>query len=408
MTGQFYTVFDTAIGCCGIAWGPDGIIGVQLPDIPPAETASRLARRFPAARAAAPPEAERRAIDGITALLAGAAIDLGTVELDLRQVPEGYRAIYAIARRIPPGATLTYGEIAERLGEPGAARLVGQAMGANPFPILMPCHRVLAAKGETGGFSAPGGIATKLRLLAIEGAPAARGPFSTEPATPETAPGLFDDALLDDWGPGCDAAVAAAHLAAADPALARLIGRVGPMRLPLDRRSSLFAALAEAIVYQQLTAKAAATIYGRVKALFKHAPDGPRPEQLRLVAEDALRGAGLSRNKILALRDLAAHAEAGEIPSLAQAQTMSDDAIIERLVAVRGVGRWTAQMLLIFRLGRPDVLPEDDYGLRKGYAAVFGGLPPDPRELAAAGQAWRPFRTAAAWYLWRAAELPKS
>jgi methylated-DNA-[protein]-cysteine S-methyltransferase len=396
-----YTLFETALGPCGIAWGEDGIIGVQLPEIPPAETASRLARRFPDARTLPPPEPAQQTIAGVTALLAGESVDLRDVALDLTAIPESHRAIYAIARAIPPGSTRTYGEVAQALGDPGAARLVGQAMGANPFPIVMPCHRVLAAGGDTGGFSAPGGVATKLKLLAIEGAAAARGPFGLAQNPP--APSLLDDA-----GPGFDAAQALAHLRAADPALGRMIDRIGPLRLVLDQRSSLFMALAEAIVYQQLTAKAAATIFGRVKALFPRHPDGPPPEQLLLVADEKLRGAGLSQAKLLSLRDLAARTVAGEIPSLAAVREMSDEAIVERLVAVRGIGRWTAQMLLIFRLGRPDVLPADDYGVRKGYAAVFGGVPPLPRDLAVAGEAWRPFRTAASWYLWRAAELPKA
>jgi methylated-DNA-[protein]-cysteine S-methyltransferase len=398
-----YATFETAIGPCGIAWSERGIVGVQLPEIPPSATGARLARRFPEALEAAPPDAVRNAIAAVTALLAGEPADLSDVVLDLSAVPDGYHRIYEIARAIPPGRTLTYGEIAQRLGEPGAARLVGQAMGANPFPIIMPCHRVLAAGGDTGGFSAPGGVATKLQLLAIEGAEAARGPFGT--ASESTAPDLFDSALAK---PGFDLDAATSHLRAADPVLARLIDRVGPLRLQLDRSSSLFAALAEAIVYQQLTAKAAATIYGRVKALFPRSLDGPAPEQLLRVPDEALRGAGLSQAKLLALRDLARRAAAGEIPSLAELPGMSDEAIIERLVAVRGIGRWTVEMLLIFRLGRPDVLPVDDYGLRKGYAATFGTAVPGPHELTVAGAAWRPFRTAASWFLWRALELPKA
>lgn len=403
MSSLGYTVFDTAIGPCGIAWSDGGIVGVQLPEIPPAETRARLARRFPAAQEIPPPEPVRHAIDGVRALLDGEPADLTGVKLDFAAVPQDYLRIYEVARAIPPGKTLTYGEVAAKLGAPGAARLVGQAMGANPCPIIMPCHRVLAAGGDTGGFSAPGGVATKLQLLTIEGAAEARGPFGTAPA--DTAPGLFD---LPMARPLFDPQEATAFLRRADPALARLVDRVGPLRLQLDHSSSLFAALAEAIVYQQLTAKAAATIYGRVKALFPRSLEGPTPEQLLLVPDEALRGAGLSQAKLLALRDLARRATAGEIPSLAELPGMTDEAIVERLVTVRGIGRWTAEMLLIFRLGRGDVLPADDYGLRKGYALTFDCAVPIARDLAAAGAAWRPFRTAASWYLWRALELPKA
>ena len=247
-------------------------------------------------------------------------------------------------------------------------------------------------------------FATKLRLLAIEGAAEARGPFELRPAE-AASPDLFGASLA---APAFEAEPAILHLSTCHPAWGRLIERVGPFALQLDQASSLFVALAEAIVYQQLTAKAAATIYGRVKALFPRSLEGPTPEQLLLVPDEALRGAGLSQAKLLALRDLARRATAGEIPSLAELPGMTDEAIVERLVTVRGIGRWTAEMLLIFRLGRGDVLPADDYGLRKGYALTFDCAVPNARDLAAAGAAWRPFRTAASWYLWRALELPKA
>ena len=161
--------FDTAIGRVGIAWNDHGVVGVQLPEASESATRARMRRRFPEAMEALPPAAIQAAIEGIVALLAGeAAGDLRGVELDLRAVSEFDSAVYRVARTIPPGETLTYGEIAERLNDPGAARAVGQALGANPIPIIIPCHRVLAAGGRAGGFSAPGGVRTKLELLEIE------------------------------------------------------------------------------------------------------------------------------------------------------------------------------------------------------------------------------------------------
>jgi methylated-DNA-[protein]-cysteine S-methyltransferase len=170
MTAQGFALFETAIGRCAIAWGERGVVGVQLPEASEARTRARMRRRFPDAIEAPPPPAVARAIEGITALLQGEAIDLSAVALDMAQVPAFERRVYEVARTIPPGATLAYGDIAARLGVPGEARAVGQALGQNPFPLVVPCHRVLAAGGKVGGFSANGGIATKLRLLSIEGA----------------------------------------------------------------------------------------------------------------------------------------------------------------------------------------------------------------------------------------------
>ena len=170
MNAQGFTLFDTAIGRCGLAWNDRGIVGVQLPEANEPKTRARLQRRFPAAQEAPPPAEVERAITGMVALLRGEARDLSAVAIDLDGLAEFERRVCEAARAIPPGATLTYGEIAARLGDRALARDVGQALGRNPVPLIVPCHRVLAAGGKTGGFSANGGIATKLRLLSIEGA----------------------------------------------------------------------------------------------------------------------------------------------------------------------------------------------------------------------------------------------
>jgi len=170
MPGFAYTMFDTAIGRCGIAWGPQGIVALQLPEATPAATRARLQRHRPDAVETEPPETVRDAIAAIVALLDGAPCDLGAIELDMAGVPDFHCRVYAVASAIPPGRTLTYGEVAARLGETGAARAVGQALGRNPFAIIVPCHRVVAAGGKLGGFSAGGGAATKRRILALEGA----------------------------------------------------------------------------------------------------------------------------------------------------------------------------------------------------------------------------------------------
>src|SRR5712691_10004131 len=185
MTATSFAIFETAIGACGIAWGERGIAAVQLPEASAQKTRARLLRRFPAAREVPPTADVRRAIDGIVSLLRGEASNLSTVALDMEGLPAFNRRVYEVARAIPPGATLSYGEIAATLGEPPqAARDVGQALGENPIPIIVPCHRVLAANGKPGGFSASGGVTTKLRLLTIE-----KAKISDEPA-------LFDDLPL--------------------------------------------------------------------------------------------------------------------------------------------------------------------------------------------------------------------
>jgi methylated-DNA-[protein]-cysteine S-methyltransferase len=165
---QGFTLFETAIGTCAIAWGPRGILGVQLPEDGAVATRGRLNRRFPDARETPPPADVGSAIEQMTALLRGEAEDLSDIRLDLEGIPAFNARVYEIARRIPPGETRTYGEIAREAGAPEKAREVGQALGANPFPIIVPCHRVLGADGKAGGFSARGGIDTKLRMLSIE------------------------------------------------------------------------------------------------------------------------------------------------------------------------------------------------------------------------------------------------
>ena len=170
MTTYSFSLFDTAIGTCGIVWTARGIAGVQIHNASELATRATLLRRFAGAEETTPPAQVQRAIDGIVALLRGEKRDLSDVTIDADDLPEFNRKVYDIARTILPGSTLTYGEIAERLGDKLLARDVGQALGKNPIPLIVPCHRVLAAGGKTGGFSAPGGVISKLRLLTIEGA----------------------------------------------------------------------------------------------------------------------------------------------------------------------------------------------------------------------------------------------
>jgi methylated-DNA-[protein]-cysteine S-methyltransferase len=169
MTAHGFTLFETPLGPCGIAWRNAAVAGVALPESRAGETRARLLRRFPEASEGRPPPAIRRAIQDILSLLRGHPTDLSAIQLDMTAVPAFHRRVYEFARTIAPGRTLSYGDVAAAVGVPGGARAVGQALQRNPFAIIVPCHRVLAASGKLGGFTAHGGVATKLSMLALEG-----------------------------------------------------------------------------------------------------------------------------------------------------------------------------------------------------------------------------------------------
>ena len=387
MSAVQYTIFFSALGYCGLAWEDGAIICVQLPEASRRATRERLlAKAGMAAKAAEthPPPWVTRAIARIERHLQGEPQDLAALPMRYVGVPDFHAKIYDALRRVPPGKTVTYGELAKMAGAtPGASRAVGRAMALNPLPLLVPCHRVVATGGKPGGFSAFGGLVTKEKILAAE---AAKAPLPF------------------------DAAAAIAHLTQADVRLAGLIAKVGPLGLTLKHTSDTFTALAESIVYQQLAGQAAVTIYARLRGLFPKRLLTAR--YLLRLSDGQLRAAGLSGSKAKSLRDLAERTVRGEIPSIAELTKLSDEEIIEKLTVVRGIGRWTVEMLLIFRLGRPDVFPLGDYGVRKGFARVFGvgkaakDALPELAVMEQAGLKWRPFRSVASWYLWRALELP--
>lgn len=212
-----------------------------------------------------------------------------------------------------------------------------------------------------------------------------------------------------------DFAAACGKLSAADSKLASLMKQAGPFNLRLKSSHSPFQALVESILFQQLNGRAAASILARLLTNFEGSR--PLPEKMLDLPDAALRAAGVSQNKVLALRDLARKTLDGTVPSLARIRRMPDEEIIARLTEVRGVGRWTAEMLLIFRLGRPDVLPVTDYGVRKGFLLTFGRPPkqgpiaaamlPKADEMLRRGERWKPWRSVASWYLWRACDLDR-
>jgi len=201
-----------------------------------------------------------------------------------------------------------------------------------------------------------------------------------------------------------DLAAATAHLAACDPCLAKLIEELAPFEPEIDHQRSPYESLMEAIAYQSISGKAAATIFARIKAL--GASGGvPTPEEVLKLSRRKLRKAGLSGAKILAMKDLAKKTIDGIVPTHDEALRLSDEELVERLVSVRGIGAWTVEMFLIFRLGRPDVLPIHDLGVQKGWSVAYGKKHmPRPKELLEFGERWRPYRTVGSWYMWRAFE----
>ncbi len=263
--------FETRAGPLRLRWNERGLTAIEMPELPPRALRAELAKQD---RAEVPPFV-REAARLLERHLAGEAQDLADLPLDLSVLAPFQRAVYEKVRDLPPGRTATYGEIAALLGKPGASRAVGQALGRNPFLVAVPCHRVLAAGGAPGGFSAPGGVIAKQRLLALEGV-----------------------TLAVDHGLPFDPAAAVEHLRGRDRRLAKLIERVGPFRLRPAELQSPFEALLESIVYQQLTGRAAATILARVIALFRPRRF-PRPQDVAGIEEEKLRGAGLSRSTMV-------------------------------------------------------------------------------------------------------------
>src|SRR5881628_3532843 len=201
-----------------------------------------------------------------------------------------------------------------------------------------------------------------------------------------------------------DLSAAMNHLTAKDQKLAELIANTLPFQMDADLLQSPYEALLEAITYQSISGKSAATIYGRIKAL-SATGRAPTPQEMLKLRKPVLRKAGLSGAKVLAMKDLAKKTLDGVVPTLEQAEKLSDEELVKRLVSVRGIGAWTVEMFLIFSLGRPDVLPIHDLGVRKGWSVTYGKKQmPTPKELLAFGERWRPYRTVASWYMWRACQ----
>jgi methylated-DNA-[protein]-cysteine S-methyltransferase len=369
-------IVSTAVGPIEIEWNEHAVTRV------------RLLESGKTKKSAKAPAFARDLATMLAQHFSGRTQDFSKVPLDYSNVPAFHAKVYEASRKVKSGSLVGYGELAARAGSPGASRAVGQAMARNPFFVVVPCHRVAAAKPrrsseaasltKLGGFSAPGGALTKRRMLEIEGAFLEPPPYDVERAVRE--------------------------LRAADPALAKVIAATGDRRPSMQPLHSLFESLGRSIIYQQLSGLAAGAIHRKYAALF---PDHrPTAEHLAHLSDARVRAAGLSGSKLAALRDLAKRSLAGELPTLKHMTKMSDDEIIESLTKVRGIGPWTVHMLLIFRLGRPDVLPVADYGVRKGFQKTYKKRElPNAKALEKYAEKWKPWRSVASWYMWRATEL---
>ena len=379
-----FALFETPLGPSAAEWSEAGVTRLRFQRTPAA-----LEERFGAHGAVAsrrPPPFVRDMVAQLRAHLSGRPQDFGSIPLDLTRTSPFFQDVAQALRATPAGATVDAEALAARLGLAGGSARLRQLLARNPVPILLPSHRVLGASGLLGAWG--GGEVLHERLLALEAM--AHPPLYHRTGTP--APARVQEAL--------------SHLRAQDSRLGELIDAVGPFRLRLRRGQSPYESLARSIVGQQITGRAAAAILSRLAGEFG-TPGVPPAEAIRTATDARLRAAGLSGGKARAFRDLAAHAIAGSVPPWVVLRRWPNERILDTLTQVHGIGRWTVEMLLLFRLGRPDVLPLGDYGVRKGYARQFNrGRLPSARELQRRGWRWRPFRSVASWYLYRALELP--
>jgi methylated-DNA-[protein]-cysteine S-methyltransferase len=387
MSNKGLTFFDTAIGWCGLAWDGHNILGFQLPEATKELTEKKMRSQYPnLVGDTVPSRLIANLCRDVLSHVEGRAQDFTSTRIDISTLTPFSKRVYEFTRAIPAGRTISYGELAKRIGSPNSARAVGRALGANPIPLIVPCHRVIAANGALTGFSAAGGVDLKAHLLEIERMSLEhRGGFVYSPRR------------------------AAGYLKKRDEYLGHFIDQIGMPSLTIRKTSTIFAALARTIVGQQLSTKAAATIFERFCRLLPRGLSSLTPQNYLLIKETDLRRAGLSRNKVVAIRDLAERTLSKRVPGMSALKRMDDAQVVEVLSSVRGIGTWTAEMVLMFRLGRPDVLSVDDLGLRLGHAILVStGRETDRNTLRDYGERWRPYRSIASWYLWRILDLSRS
>jgi O-6-methylguanine DNA methyltransferase len=371
-TSSGHHVFATEIGPVGLTYSPQGVKRVIFGYTDKEKILASLQEHEPDWPTALRPSGDVAVlVKRIKSHLKGKNDSLRDVPLDLRGVSDFSNQVLRELCKIGPGKVVTYGELASRCGKPKAARAIGRIMGANPIPLVIPCHRCMGKDGSLTGFSTEGGTGLKARLLFLEG----------YVRNEEHSAGVR-------------------HLKKSDKVMKAIITKVGPYQAISDKPSPAYDTLVSSIIHQQLSIKAGITIANRVRNLTP-GKSLPTPEEMGNIAPEDLRKCGLSGQKVSYVKDLAGRVYDGSL-KLGRLRKLDDEAVIEELTAVRGIGRWSAQMYLVFHLGRLDVLPLGDVGFQNGAIRAYG-LPDDVggeilEELAAP---WQPYRSMATWYLWQ-------
>ncbi len=387
MSNCFYCLYKIDKQFGAIAWQSNEIVALVLPDQTAAQAKRSILKKNPDAQETTPTDFVNELLVEIKNYFAGTDANFKPFKLSFSGMSEFTRIIYKTLKRIPPGETLSYSELATLAGKKGSARAVGTALKNNPLPLIIPCHRVVKSNYDLGEFNSSAGASTKARMLSLEGLKLDGYKISKAKT--------FSDIDIHE---------AIRYLSEADTQLGKFIEKAPKFNLETNPAQSTFHSLCEAVVYQQLTGKAAATIFSRLMGLYGK-PAILRPFDVVRTDFDELRKVGLSRNKALAIQSLAESAISKNLPDVNKLRSMQNYEIIRVLTRIKGIGKWTAEMFLIFRLGRTDVLSTGDLGLQKGLAKIRKtNHLPSPVELGRQGKTWMPYRSIASWYLWRAAE----
>ncbi len=378
--GSGWHLFSTAIGPVGLAWTHKGICRLEIGHVEDADVVALFEKLqdktdsgFERARPVPAPikEVARRVKAHLAGRSSGKRDSMLDIPVDFLKGSGFSREVWRVLREVRPGAVITYGELAAKAGNRGAARAVGRIMGANPVPVIVPCHRCVGADGSMTGFSSEGGVRLKKKMLFLEG-----------------------------YEPNAEHAKGIAHLRRCDSVMRRLIKAVGPYQALPDKPAPPYDTLITAIVHQQLAVKAGRTIAGRVRNL-TDGPRYPRPEQMMAFGDSVLRSVGLSTQKTSYVKDLSSRVVDGRL-KLGGLRNLDDEAVIAELTRVRGIGVWSAHMHLIFHLGRLDVLPIGDLGIQIACGRFYNlGKYATPNQVSKLGQKWKPYRSMAAWYLWQ-------